>query len=259
MQRAAQLCCWAAYLPVWASVGALQRVFRRERYSRLGHELVRQVGHSGRVSSEGFRRGQHVTVEMDGEKVDGVFVRQAERQDGIDPELVPGGDISTVGWVQRLDTGEVEGFIYSDIEPKPDADVRIAIGKAYEVVQDERRTATEEFAEELRSTTGVSVDLEVTERQLGRYGLGPIEWTSIFIGTTVATSLITNLTNDLYAKAKQLLLGRKTKGQQRVMGFVIYGPDGKELCRWDTKQGDRNQDDSQADGGAMHAPEDPDA
>jgi hypothetical protein len=92
-------------------------------------QLVRRVGHSGRVSNEGFRRGQHVTVEIDGERVDGVFDRQAERHDGIDPEAVPGGDISTVGWVRRSDTGEIEGFLYSDIESKPEADVRIAIGK----------------------------------------------------------------------------------------------------------------------------------
>ena len=100
------------------------------------------------------------------------------------------------------DTGEIEGFLYADIEAKPEADVRIAIGRPFEVIQDERRTATEAFAEDLRATAGVSVDLEVIERQPGRYGLGPIEWTSILIGTTVATSLITNLTNDLYAKAK---------------------------------------------------------
>jgi hypothetical protein len=49
-------------------------------------------------------------------------------------------------------------------------------------MQDERRTATEAFAEDLRATAGVSVDLEVTERQQGRYGLGPIEWTGIFVG-----------------------------------------------------------------------------
>ena len=103
------------------------------------------------MSNEGFRRGQHVTVEIDGEQVDGVFVRQAERQDGIDPEEVPGEDISTVGWVQRSDTGEIEGFLYPDIESKPEADVRIAIGKAYEVMQEERRTATEAFAEDLRA------------------------------------------------------------------------------------------------------------
>jgi hypothetical protein len=202
------------------------------------HQFVGRFGHSGRVSNEGFRRGQHVTIEIDGEQVDGVFVRQAEQQDGIDPEEIPEGDISKVGWVQRSDTSEIEGFLYSEIEAKPEADVRIAIGRAYEVMQDERRTATEAFAEDLRTTAGVRVDLEVTERQPGRYGLGPIEWTGIFIGTTVATSLITNLTNDLYTKAKQLLLDRKAKGRQRDMGFVIYGPDGKELCRWDTKKCD---------------------
>jgi hypothetical protein len=111
---------------------------------------------------------------------------------------------------------------------------------AYEVMQDERRSAAEAFAEDLRATAGVSVDLEVTERQPGRYGLGPIEWTGIFIGTTVATSLITNLTNDLYAKAKQMLLDRKAKGRSRDAGFVIYGPDGKVLCRWDTENGDQD-------------------
>jgi hypothetical protein len=192
------------------------------------------------VGNEGFRRGQHVTVEIDGEQVDGVFDRQAERHDGIDSEAVPGGDISAVGWVRRSDTGEIEGFLCRDIEPKPETDVRIAIGKPYEVMRDERRTATEGFAEDLRSTARVSVDLEVTERQSGRYGLGPIEWTSIFIGTTVATSLITNLTNDLYTKAKQLLLDQKAKGRHRRMGFVIYGPDGQELCRWDTEKGDQS-------------------
>lgn len=125
------------------------------------------------MSSYQFRRGQHVTVEIDGEQMDGVFVRQAERHDGIDPEEVPGGDISIVGWVQRSDTSEIEGFLYADIKPKPDAGVRIAIGKAYEAMQDERRTATEAFAEDLRATLGVSVDLEITEYQPGRRDLGP--------------------------------------------------------------------------------------
>lgn len=33
-----------------------------------------------------------------------------------------------------------------------------------------------------------------------------------------------NLTNDLYEKAKQLLLDRKAKGGRPNKGFVIYGP-----------------------------------
>jgi hypothetical protein len=61
------------------------------------------------------------------------------------------------------------------------------------------------------------------------------------IGTTAATSLITNLTNDLYTKAKQLLLDRKAKGRHRRMGFVIYGPDGKELYRWDTEESEQGE------------------
>ena len=74
---------------------------------------------------------------------------------------------------------------------------------------------------------------------------GPIEWTAIFIGTrTVATSLVTNLTNDLYAKAKQMLLDRKTKGGRPNKGFVIFGPDGKPLRRWDSQNGDHHDDES---------------
>jgi hypothetical protein len=195
-----------------------------------------------------------MAVDIDGEQVDDVFDRQAERHDGIKPEDVPGGDVSAVGWVRLSDTGEIEGFLCSDIKPQPAADIRIAIGKAYENMPDERRTATEAFAEDLRVTAGVSVDLEITERQPGRYGLGPIEWTSIFVGTTVATTLITNLTNDLYAKAKQLLLNRKAKGRHRRMGFVIYGPDGKELYRWDTEEGDQNKIESKTSGDVPHTP-----
>lgn len=183
-----------------------------------------------------------MTVEIDGVQVDAVYDRPAEKHEGIEPEDVPGGDISSVGWVRRSDTGEIEGYLNSDIKPKPDTDVRVAIGRAFEEMQDERRVAAQAFAEELRSSSGLSVDLEVTERQQGRRGLGPIEWTAIFIGTTVSTTVITNLTNDLYAKAKAMLLERKAKGGTRNTGFVIYGPDGKVLRRWDTKNGDRDED-----------------
>lgn len=194
------------------------------------------------MTSEGFRRGQHVMVEIDGEDVGGTFFRQAAPRDGLDVETIPGGNITAVGWVQRLDTGEIEGFLLSDITPTPETDVWISIGKPYEVMQDERRVATETFAEALRAT-GITVDLEIIEREPGIVGLGPIEWTAIFIGTTVATSLITNLTNDLYEKAKQMLLERKAKSGRPNKGFVIYGPDGKELRRWDSQNGDHDSKD----------------
>lgn len=152
-------------------------------------------------------------------------------------------------WVRRAGIDEIVGYLKSDIQPKQEADVRIAISKAYEEMEDERRDATTAFADDIRESLGVTVDLEITERQPGRVGLGPIEWTAIFVGRTVATTLITNLTNDLYEKAKQLLRERKAKGRKRSMGFVIYGPDGKELRRWTTNEDD-NERASDRDNGA---------
>jgi hypothetical protein len=193
------------------------------------------------MSDYPFRRGQHVTVEDDGQTFEATIVRQAEPRDGVDPDAVPGGDVTSVVWVRRAGIDEIVGYLKSDICPKPEVDVRIAIGRAYEEMHDERRDATTAFADEIHESLGVTVDLEVTERQPGRVGLGPIEWTAIFIGTTVATTLITNLTNDLYEQAKRLLRQRKANGRKRSMGFVIYGPDGKELRRWST-----NEDEAEA-------------
>jgi hypothetical protein len=111
----------------------------------------------------------------------------------------------------------------------------------YEVMQDERREATAEFARWLRSI-GMSVDLEVIEYVPGRRGLGPVEWTEIFVGTTVATSLIGNITTDLYNGAKKLLrqrreAKRKATGNPGVhLGFTIRGPDNEELARWTTRE-----------------------
>ena len=184
-------------------------------------------------------------MDFNGEQVDAVFVRLVEKRDGINPAEVPGGDISLVGWVQRVGSDDIEGYPLEEISAKPDADVRIAIGRAYEVMQEERRSATLAFADDLRATTGLSVELEVTEYQPGRVGLGPIEWTAIFIGTNVATTLISNLTSDLYQRAKKMLLDRKAKGGRPNKGFVIYGPDGEVLRRWDTENGD----DPSVDGG----------
>lgn len=145
-----------------------------------------------------FRRGQHVTIDVDGMQVDAVFVRTAEKYDGIDSDEIPGGDVSTIGWVQRAGSDELEGYLLVDINPKPEPDIRIAIGKAYEVMPEERREAALALTNELRASTGLDVQLEVTEYQPGRRGLGPIEWTAIFIGTSAATTVINNLTSDLY-------------------------------------------------------------
>ena len=86
--------------------------------------------------------------------------------------------------------------------------------------------ATQEFTDDLRRW-GLTVELEVTEYVPGRRGLGPVEWTLIFIGTSAGTKIIGNLTDDLYNAAKELLRRRKKRGAaRRKLGFTIYGPDG---------------------------------
>jgi hypothetical protein len=189
------------------------------------------------------RLGQRVTVDLDGTLIEGVFFFPVQEHD-FAPEDVPEGGVQSVGWIKRSDTGEVEGFAYADMTPMPEADIRISIGKPYENVSDERREATEALAEDLRAATGFSVDLEVIERVPRRVGIGLVEWTAIYIGVKVADTLIEKVTSDLYAKVKQWFSDRKAKGEGRPnKGFVIYGPDGKPLHRWDTKNGDHDVED----------------
>ncbi len=108
-------------------------------------------------------------------------------------------------------------------------------------MSEDRRIATEAFAAELRRK-GLSVDVDVTEYVPGRRGLGPVEWTGIFIGTTVATSIISGITDDLYQKAKDFLRYRKKHKIGRPnTGFTIYGPNGEELRKWTTKEDDEAQ------------------
>ncbi len=116
-------------------------------------------------------------------------------------------------------------------------DVRILIGRKYEVMYEERRLATREFAEWLRHY-GISVDLEITEYEPGRRGLGPIEWTFIFIGTGVGVG---TLLQQLYEGAQKLLRNRraamvKSGHPGRHLGFVITGPDNEEIAKWTTKE-----------------------
>ncbi len=126
-------------------------------------------------------------------------------------------------------------------ERSPDAsNIVIRIGRAYEVMHEERRVTTRDFADDLRRW-GLTVELEVTEYVPGRYGLTLVEWTAIFIGTSAGTKIIGNLTDDLYQAAKELLRRRrKAKAEKgsagRHLGFTIYGPDGKELRSWTTQE-----------------------
>lgn len=113
-------------------------------------------------------------------------------------------------------------------------DVQIQIGRAYEVMHEERRLATAQFAEELRAS-GLTVELEVTEYVPGRRGLTPVEWTFIVTGTAKALDLVVD-------GAKALLRRRReakhaTEGSPgRDLGFIIYGPDGEKLREWTTRE-----------------------
>ena len=124
------------------------------------------------------------------------------------------------------------------------ADVQISIGKPYEVVHQERRWATEGLAKELEAL-GLKVDLEVIGYVPGRRGLGPIEITAIYIGARVAESLIGAITEDVYAKTKEMLRARRRRAKDtgkgsKNLGFTIYGPDGQPLAKWTTTEEDED-------------------
>jgi hypothetical protein len=122
------------------------------------------------------------------------------------------------------------------------SDLRIEIGHRYEPMADERRSAAEKLAGELGSD-GLDVDLEIVGYRPGRRALSPVEWTSIFIGTNVATTLIAKITTEVYDRTKRMLIRRKGSNEPglipgRPLGFVIYGPRGEELRRWTTEDDD---------------------
>jgi hypothetical protein len=169
------------------------------------------------VGNLGFKRGQHVAVGIDGEQVDGVFVRQAQWQDRINLGAVPVGDNSGLAWVRRLDTGAIEAFLSGDITAKPEADLRAAIGKAHDAMQDESDAAGA-FAEQPRPKLGVSIDLDLTGCRPSRRALGLIKRTAFFIARVAVTRLIANLTDDVYAEARQMLMDRKAKAEGLTHG-----------------------------------------
>jgi hypothetical protein len=116
------------------------------------------------------------------------------------------------------------------------------VGSASEVVHDEHRADVEAFVRSLRED-GREVDLEVIEYVPGRRGVTWVEWLTIFVGSGVGGALVNNVTNDLYNAARtwvrrrlQKKRGESDSGRSRPIGFVIYGPDGEELRRWDTRE-----------------------
>jgi hypothetical protein len=118
------------------------------------------------------------------------------------------------------------------------ANVVIRAGKAYEVMSAQRRTATLEFAEDLRRW-GLTVEADITEYVPGQRGLGLVEWTAIVIGTSAGKRLVDNLVDDLYAAGKEFLRKRLRKGgARRKLGFKIYGPDGEVLKSCTTQEDD---------------------
>jgi hypothetical protein len=122
-------------------------------------------------------------------------------------------------------------------------DIRVSIGRPYEEMHEERRVATEQFVENLR-TFGYDVELEIIERVAGRVGLTLVEWTMIYILAREVTRAIDKVTDDIYEAAKELLRSRRKAKKEksgnpgRNLGFIIYGPDGKELRKWDTSDDD---------------------
>jgi len=129
------------------------------------------------------------------------------------------------------------------------ADIRVRVGRASEIVHDEHRADVEDFVRRLRDD-GRDVDLEVIEYLPGRRGVTWVEWLAIFVGSGVGSALVNNVTNDLYNVAKAWARRRLRKkrdqsesGGARPTGFVIYGPDGEELRRWDTREDDEGTSD----------------
>lgn len=120
------------------------------------------------------------------------------------------------------------------------AQIRVRVGRPTEIVHSAHRADAEAFVEELR-VSGLDVDeLEVIEYG-GQRGVVLVEWIAIFVGSGVASSVIGNVTDDLYNGAKAWVRRRHERkkaesetGGTRPIGFLIYGPDGQELRKWST-------------------------
>ena len=84
-----------------------------------------------------------------------------------------------------------------------------------------------------------------------RVGLGPIEWTAIFIGTTVATTLITSVAQDYYQRGRACSVdgasARPSRGSVAGASGSRSTGRGEVLRKWTT---DEDQDEDEARPGA---------
>jgi hypothetical protein len=122
------------------------------------------------------------------------------------------------------------------------ASIRVRVGRASEILHDEHRLDVESFVRQLQND-GLDVDLEVVQFVRGRRGVTWVEWLTIFVGSGVGSALVNNVSNDLYDAARAWARRRLRKKRDqngsagaRPIGFVIYGPNGEELRRWDTRE-----------------------
>ncbi len=118
--------------------------------------------------------------------------------------------------------------------------ITMAAGRAYLVMQPERRSDLDDLARQLRSA-GIDVDLQITEYEPGRRGIAfnQPEAVAFYILGAVSSALLSSLTNDLYNWAKKWAAARFKKkveenpdGLHRPETFTIYGPDNEVLKTW---------------------------
>jgi hypothetical protein len=116
----------------------------------------------------------------------------------------------------------------------------MAAGKPYLVMQPERRADLEVLSAQLRSA-GIDVDLQITEYVPGRRGVGfnQPEAIAFYVLGVVAQTLIANMTEDIFDRAKKWAAARFRRkvavnpdGLHKPETFTIYGPDDKVLKTW---------------------------
>lgn len=100
--------------------------------------------------------------------------------------------------------------------------------------------------EEALTGAGFDVDLRVPKTITETFGVdvaSGVVWLGMTVGASVGSALLDHVVSDLYEAAKTWAArrwhARKGPAAPRPpVGFVIYGPDGRELKRWVEEDGD---------------------